>query len=62
MGLRVQKTNSGATENVLEGNPRSATTGRAQVELWVNYFYDCFIQNYFYDCFMTVVFCAAHPR
>lgn len=32
-------------ENVLEGNPRSATAGRAQMELCVNYFYGSFIQT-----------------
>lgn len=43
IGLRLWKTSSGAAENVLEGNPRSDTAGRALVELWVNYFYDTFI-------------------
>lgn len=44
-GSQLWKTSSGAAENVLEGNPRSDTAGRALVELWVNYFYDSFIQT-----------------
>lgn len=43
MGLRLWKTSSGAMENVLENNLRNATASGAQVEVWVNYFYDSFI-------------------